>query len=142
MTGTDELAEAMTRVGVALRELPLAMLPGIAAMQIRSLVAPPLRIDLQLGGLHAPAAGLLAWAEVLPAATATASWGQGYIDIEVTGELAGLPVVVWDHLRGTAEMDQAARRLGLSTDPSNRSPVPVSLTALRRLAGEGVSCDA
>lgn len=136
------MAEAMVRVGLALRELPLAMLPGIASMQIRHFVAPPLRIDLQLGGLHGPAAGLLAWAEILPGATATASWGRGYIDVEVTGELAGLPVVVWDHLRGAAEMDHAARHLGLSADRSNRSPVPVSLTALRRLASEGVPCDA
>ncbi len=142
MAGTDEMAEAMVRVGGALRELPLAMLPGIASVQIRHFAAPPLRIDLQLDGLHGPAAGLLAWAEVLPGTTATASWGRGYVDVEVSGELAGLPVVVWDHLRGTEEIDQAARHLGLSADRSNRSPVPVSLAALRRLAGEGVPCDA
>ena len=143
MARTDEIAEAMARVGAALRELPLARLPDVYAATIRAAVlARPLRVELQLVASPAPAAGLLAWAEALPGSTATASWGKGYIDVKVSGELAGLPVVVWDHLRGAAEARQAARHLALGADRSNRTPVTVSLAALRRLAGQGVPCDA
>ncbi len=140
MPTTRELSEAIATVGAALRELPLETLPGIASIGVRGFVPPPLRVELQLGSRSGPA-DLLAWAGVIDGPSAVAEWGSGFIRVEVTGSLAGVPVTVWDHIRRN-ELTAAAEILGLSADREDHTAVAVPMAALRQLGVQGVACDA
>lgn len=136
---TEELATAIATVGAALRKLPLDGLPEIVSVVVACVSFEPLRVQLQLGGSYVPLA-LAAWADALPNAAASARWGADHIRIEVSGELAGVPVSVWDHLN--EELPTAAQTLGLSPDPEDRATSAVLLAALGQLGGQGVLFDA
>ena len=139
MASTREITEAIAAVSAALRELPLDTLPEIASITVRGFMPPPLRVELQQGGRFGPA-DLTAWANELPDATAAASWGSGYIRVEVVGRLTDVPVVVWDHIRD--ELTTVAEVLGLGANQEDRAPVAVPVGALEQLGGQGVLCDA
>ncbi|MQA14713.1 MAG: hypothetical protein GEV09_11220 [Pseudonocardiaceae bacterium] len=130
---TVEIVNLMGRAGSALESLPLAELPDITTMHIRGALSPPLSVELELGAGDHQTARLLAWADALPGVTASARRHRHYVRVEAAAVVNGVPLAVQNHFTDITAMDVASDALGLPR--AGTSDVPVSLTALWRLAG-------
>jgi len=130
---TESMAGAMATAGPALLVLPLADLPAIASIHVRSgFGGDPSYVEMQLSCRHdhEQVSALLAWAAVLPEQSASGLEFDDYIRLNVAGVVDGVRVTVWTHLRGEHLVDTGC----FLSLPLDGEPHPVPLGVLRALA--------
>lgn len=130
---TESMAGAMATAGPALMALPLAELPAIASIHIRSgFGGEAAYVEMQLSCRHddEQVSALLAWAAVLPEQCASGIEFDDYIRLIVAGVVDGVRVTVWTHLRGEHLVDTGSF-LSLPLDGESHT---LPLGVLRALA--------